>query len=66
MRSGWTSPPGVRVIHHGGSLLNEIDVPEPVRVAARSAGTAARAAGTGIAAAKGFLDSLRGTRPPRG
>jgi len=31
-------------------------MPEPVRAAAQAAGTAARAA-------KGFLDSLRGTRP---
>lgn len=50
-------PPGIRVIRHDGGMLNEIDMPEPVRAAAR-------AAGSGIAAAKGFLDSLRGPRRP--
>lgn len=49
-------PPGFPVVRHDGGLLNEIDMPEPVRAAAQAAGTAARAA-------KGFLDSLRGTRP---
>jgi hypothetical protein len=58
-------PPGVRVVRHDGGPLNEIDVPEPVRVAARSARAAARMGETGFAAARGFLDSLRGTRPPR-
>ncbi len=57
-------PPGFRVIRHDGGLLDEIDMPEPVRTATRAAGTAARVAGSGITAAKGFLDSLRGPRPP--
>jgi hypothetical protein len=44
-------PPGVRVVHQRGDLLDEIDMPDPVRTVVRSAGEAA-------GAARGFLDSL--------
>jgi hypothetical protein len=44
-------PPGVRVVHADGTFFDDITVglPEPVRVAAK-------AAGTGLRAARGFLD----------
>jgi hypothetical protein len=44
-------PPGVRVVHQRGDLLDEIDMPDPVRTVVRSAGEAA-------GAARGFLDSI--------
>jgi hypothetical protein len=53
-------PPGVRVVRTSGGPLGEIDMPDAVRFAMRSAGSAAKAAGSGISAVRGFLDSLRG------
>lgn len=46
-------PPGLRVEHTDGWLLDEMDIPEGMRSAIRSAGSAAKAA-------HGFLSSLRG------
>lgn len=46
-------PPGLRVQHTDGWLLDEMDIPEGMRSAIRSAGSAAKAA-------HGFLSSLRG------
>jgi hypothetical protein len=58
-------PPGMRVVRERGDLLDEAGAPESVKTVLRSAGDAARVAGTGVAAAKSFLDSLRGPRPER-
>jgi hypothetical protein len=55
-------PPGVKVVQVSGNPLEEVDVPDAVRTAARSAGQAARAAERGFTAAKGFFDSLRERR----
>jgi hypothetical protein len=58
-------PPGMRVVRERGDLLDKVDAPESMKTVLRSAGEAARVAGTGAAAAKSFLDSLRGSRTGR-
>jgi outer membrane lipoprotein-sorting protein len=55
-------PPGIRVEHSDGGLLDDLDMPHAMRSAIRSAGSAARAAESAAKAARGFLDSLRGQR----
>jgi outer membrane lipoprotein-sorting protein len=55
-------PPGLKVVPVSGNLLEEVDVPDAVRTAARTAGQAARAAERGVTAAKGFFDFLRERR----
>jgi hypothetical protein len=56
------APPGVKVIPVSGNPLEEFNVPDAVRTAAKTADQAARAAERGFTAAKGFFDSLRGPR----
>ena len=55
-------PPGVRVVQVSGNLLDEIDIPDPVRAAMQTAGQASRAAERGFTAVKSFFDSLRERR----
>jgi hypothetical protein len=58
------APPGVRVIEDTGSVLDQVDAPEPVRAAVRAVTDLRRAAGAGAAAVDGFLSALRGQRQP--
>jgi hypothetical protein len=58
-------PPGFRVEYSGGGLLDELDMPHPVRATIRTAGSAAKAAESAVQATRGFLDSLRGRREDR-
>ncbi|MCW2930062.1 MAG: hypothetical protein JWM19_1024 [Actinomycetia bacterium] len=55
-------PPGFRVKHSDGGLLDELPMPHAMRSAMRSAGSAAKAAGSAAIAARSFIDSLRGQR----
>lgn len=45
-------PPGVRVVHESGGLLDIARVPEPVKTTLRGAGTAARLTTEGVATAR--------------
>ena len=55
-------PPGIRVDHSDGGLLDDLNMPHAVRSAMRSAGSAAKTARSAAKAARGFIDSLRGQR----
>jgi hypothetical protein len=55
-------PPGIRLEHTDGGLLDELDMPHTMRSAIRSAGSAAKAAGSAANAARSFIDSLRDQR----
>ncbi len=55
-------PPGVKVVPVSGNPLEELNVPDAVRTAAKTAGQAARAAERGLTAARGFFDALRDRR----
>jgi hypothetical protein len=55
-------PPGIRVEHTDGRMLEELDMPPAMRSAIRSAESAAKAAESAVKAARGFFDSLRGQR----
>jgi hypothetical protein len=57
-----TAPPGIKVVPVSGNPLEEFNVPDAVHTSAQAAGQAARAAERGLTAAKGFFDSLRGSR----
>jgi hypothetical protein len=57
-------PPGMRTVTHSGSLLDEVDAPEAVKLAARTATGVVRQAGAAASAVSGFLDGLRGKGPP--
>lgn len=57
--------PGTRLVEDSGRLLDEVNAPEPVKVAARVAGQMTRQAAAGAAAVSSFLDGVRGRRPGR-
>lgn len=52
-------PPGIRVEHTDGGLLDELDLPHPMRSVVRSAGSGAKAAESAVKTARGFIDSVR-------
>jgi hypothetical protein len=58
------APPGVRVSEDAGGLLDEVDAPEPVRMAVRAVTDIRRAAGAGVSAVTSFVDALRDQRRP--
>jgi outer membrane lipoprotein-sorting protein len=59
-------PPGIRVEHTDGGVLDELDLPPAMRSAIRSAGSVAKAAGSAAKAAAGLFDSLRHADEKRG
>lgn len=57
-------PPGVRTVESSGSVLDEVDAPEAVKVAAKAVIEISRRASAGASALTGFLDAVRGKNPP--
>lgn len=57
-------PPGVRTVESSGCVLDEVDAPEAVKVAAKAVIEISRRASAGASALTGFLDAVRGKNPP--